>query len=122
MSIIQSGRISYIFLRVYDLECMVAFYRQTLGFRLLYEDTGVCGFLALPDATEPQIALYSGKETPGPENDSWFFVIDVDDLDVVAARFSAHRIDTAGIFDVPYGRALQFRDPEGNLIQLHQKN
>lgn len=121
MRIIKRGHISYLFVLVDDLERMLSFYRDTLGFDVIHAVERHCAFLALPGTRAPQLALYAGRKTLTPaDSNHWFMVIDVDDLDAVAARVVAKGVPTRGIFDVPYGRAIKIADPEGNVIQLHQ--
>lgn len=122
MPLIEKGRISYIFIFVRDLESMLSFYRDTLGFELRFSEPGQCAFLDLQAGAGPQIALYTGRETAPPRrNADWFVVVDVDDLDTVAAKLRERRdLTTEGIFEVPYGRALQIVDPEGNVVQFHE--
>jgi predicted enzyme related to lactoylglutathione lyase len=120
MRVIEGGRISYLFILVCNLENMLSFYRDRLGFNVRHIEEGRCAFLELPAADGPQIALYAGRETAAFAAEHWFTVIDVDDLDAAAARAQANKIEVEGIFEVPYGRALKITDPEGNVIQLHQ--
>jgi predicted enzyme related to lactoylglutathione lyase len=121
MRIIEAGRISYLFIMVRDLKRMAAFYRDVLGFAVTHLEEGTCAFLALPGANDPQVALYIGRQSaPIVDDNHWFTVIDVSDLDDAAARAQSMGVRTEGIFEVPYGRALSIADPEGNIIQLHQ--
>ena len=84
MRIIESGRISYLFIQVFDLERMLSFYCDILGFEVGYQEEGHCAFLNLPAAQSPQIALYAGRETPAMEDNHWFIVVDAADLDAQA--------------------------------------
>jgi len=121
MRIIEEGHISYLFILVRDLEGMLEFYRDYLGFSVTHKEEGRCAFLGLPRTNGPQIALYVGRDTSTIHDlNHWFTVIDVDDLDAAAARARLKEVQTDGIFDVPYGRAMKIVDPEGNIIQLHQ--
>ena len=120
MRIIEAGRISYLFIRVHDFERMLSFYRDILGFDVGYLEEGHCVFFELPTAHGPQIALYVGRKTPVTDKNHWFIVVDVDDLDAVAVRVRAKKVQMDGIFEVPYGRALKIKDPEGNVFQIHE--
>lgn len=123
MRILEGGRISYLFIFVRDIERMLSFYRDFLGFNVTFLQEGHCAFLELPAAGTLQLALYSGRQTATRvDPNHWFVVIDVDDLDAVEARVQAQGIENSGTFDVPYGRALKITDPEGNFIQLHEPN
>lgn len=119
--IIERGRISYLFIFTRDFERMLAFYRDVLGFTVAYFEDGNCAFLELTDSHGPQIALYPGRESASADPGHWFVVIDVPDLDAAALRVKDVMLQTDGIFAVPHGRALQITDPDGNVIQLHQR-
>lgn len=120
MRIIDRGRISYLFIQVFDLERMLSFYCDILGFEVAYHEKRRCVFLNLHAAESPQIALYAGRETPATEDNHWFIAVDVADLDAVAVRIRAKKVQMDGIFEVPYGRAVKIKDPEGNVIQIHE--
>ncbi len=120
MHIIEGGRLSYIFIQVRDLDRMLSFYCDILGFHMQYLEEGHCAFLNLPAAQSPQIALYAGRKTPAMEDNHWFIAVDVADLNAVAVRVRVKEVQTDGIFEVPYGRAVKIKDPEGNVIQIHE--
>ncbi|MEZ4647698.1 MAG: VOC family protein [Candidatus Eisenbacteria bacterium] len=112
------ARARILFLHTHDLDAMVAFYRDTLGLRITAESEGEFAFLALPDGF--QIALYPGRRVPREDDPHWFLMIDVDDLDRVVGWLAEAGVAIGPVEDVPFGRAAQLVDPEGNRIELHE--
>ncbi|MBS0533908.1 MAG: VOC family protein [Proteobacteria bacterium] len=117
---IPGARISHIFIAVNDLPAMSVFYRQTLGFDVLYEDAGKSVFLALPGEPYPQIALTASPKPRTGSDPHWFIVIETDDIASVRDRMHRDGLSIGGIEPVPFGRAAMLRDPEGNVIEIHQ--
>lgn len=107
-------RLSHVFLHCFDLARQLAFYRDVLALPVAFEEPGVCAFL---DLGGPRLALYPGREaTRNPT----FLVLDLaDEAALVAehARLKSHAPST--IRAVPYGRAFDLLDPEGNSVELH---
>lgn len=117
---IPGARISHIFIAVNDLPAMTAFYRHVLGFEVLYEDEGASVFLALPGQRYPQIALTAAPSRRVSHDQHWFIVIETDDIASVRDRIHNDGTTIGAIEPVPFGRAAMLRDPEGNMIELHQ--
>lgn len=117
---IPGARISHIFIAVNDLAAMTAFYQRTLGFDVLYEDEGESVFLALPGQRYPQIALTAARETRAGPDPHWFIVIETDDVASVRHRINEDGLSISAVEPVPFGRAAILRDPEGNVIEIHQ--
>lgn len=116
---LMGARMSAVFILTRDLEAMTAFYRDVLGLRLAYGEAGQFSFFE----TSPggvQIALYPGRRAEAPAEPYWFTVLDVTDIERVAASLRASGVAVSAIEDVPFGRAAQFADPEGNRIEIHQ--
>lgn len=113
------ARARILFVHTYDLDTMVAFYRDTLGLRVSAESAGAFAFLALPDG-EFQLALYPGRTGPRENAPHWFLMIDVEDLGRVVDRLVEAGVTIGPIEDVPFGRAATVVDPEGNRIELHE--
>ncbi|MQA97624.1 MAG: hypothetical protein GEV11_24485 [Streptosporangiales bacterium] len=111
------GRISHLFLKVRDLDAMVAFYHDILGFRIDYHVAGEAAFLSLGGGI--RLAFYPGRTAEAAERD-WFLVIDVDDVERSAADLAAAHVEVTPVENVPYGRAATLRDPDGNVIEIHQ--
>lgn len=116
---LTGGHIRYLFILTRDLARMQAFYADTLGFHVAYAEAGQFAFLSLPGGGA-DIALYPGRSTPDTADPHVFVVINVTDLDGAVAHLRAQGVAVEGITPVPYGRAATFKDPEGNLIELHQ--
>ncbi len=117
---LAGGRLSYLFLNVRDHGVMLSFYRDVLGFSIEFEVPGEIAFLRLEGDGGPQIAIAVG-DTPEPSmSRHWFLVIDVEGIDGVAEDLRSRGVEVGGIEDVPYGRAVTFPDPEGNLLEIHE--
>ena len=115
------GRLSHLFLLVRDFAAMVSFYRDTLGWRLHEYAPDEFAFFDLADGGV-RLALYPGRETRSADENHWFIVIDIDDVARAAALLAERGVDVGEVFDVPHGRAATFSDPEGNVIELHQRS
>jgi predicted enzyme related to lactoylglutathione lyase len=116
---LAGGRFSHFFLMTRDHDVMVAFYRDTLGWQLHEHEAGAFAFLTL-DGVEPRLALYPGRQSESAIENHWFLLIDVPDLARTVTTLAARGVDVGEIFDVPFGRAATFSDPEGNVIEVHQ--
>jgi predicted enzyme related to lactoylglutathione lyase len=99
---------------------MLSFYRDTLGFDVPYSADGEFAFLRMSRDREPEIALYPGRASNQGGDNHWFVVIDVDDIERAVAGLQERGVAVGAIEDVPYGRAATFRDPEGNIIEVHE--
>lgn len=111
--------LSYLFIRVHDLEKMLHFYREVLGLRVYYEEVGEMAFL---EAGGTAVALYTGRQTEITPESHWLIAFDVPDLITAVATLTAHSIPVSPIVAIPSGRYAQFRDPEGNQLEIHQAN
>ncbi len=113
-------RLSHVFLLARDLEALASFYRDTLGLAVVYEEPGACCFL---DLGGPRLALYpgrSGRAHPADPPADWFLVLDVEDVERTAADLRERGVEVEPVRAVPFGRAADLTDPEGNRIELHQ--
>jgi len=100
-----------------DMERAVAFYRDTVGLRLIRQDGDQW---ALFDAGPVQFALHGAVEAHPVEPGGATAVFRVDDLDAAVAAlegrgvgFHDHLGEVAG-----YARFRSFSDPDGNTVQL----
>lgn len=119
---LDGARLRYLFVTVHDLPRMVAFYRDALGLAVEYEVPDHVVFLRFGDAGQ-SLALHAGRTDPplqGDATEHWFTVLDVTDLEAAVTALRARGITVGEPFDVPYGRAAKLRDPEGNVLELHQ--
>lgn len=117
---LAQGRISYLMTTVRDFSATIAFYRK-LGFEDVYVEEGECAFLRLPGDPGPQLSFYPGRAA-GSTDPNWMLIVDVPDIDAVTAMLTDMGISVGAVEDVPYGRAATFTDPDGNLIEIHQRN
>lgn len=115
------GRLSAIFVYVGELAEMVRFYRDTVGFEVTYEKTDLCTFLAFPGDSRVELALYAGRADTSTVEPHWFCVIDVPDIEAAAAGLRDRGVSIGPMENVPYGRAATFSDPEGNVIEIHER-
>lgn len=116
---IAGARIGFIFISVRDLLSMTAFYRQMLGFDVVYQDESSV-FLSLPGQSQPQIALTAGRAASEAAAPHWFIVIETIDLASARETMLDAGLHVSGIAAVPYGRAVALHDPEGNMIEIHE--
>jgi catechol 2,3-dioxygenase len=109
---------------VRDLEKMVAFYRDVLGFFLT--DQGMLGprelrFLSRDPTEHHQIVLMTGRSEDQETtiNQISFRVATLEDLRTVYARLVA--ADTPNLDPATHGNAwsVYFPDPEGNRIEVY---
>lgn len=113
-----TARISHLFVYVDDLDAALAFYRDVLGFDVFHRGEG-SAFLRLPSDTTV-LALQS-RATAANDRD-WMLVIDTEDIERRRTEITRTGTEISPVEPVPYGSAAQLRDPEGNLVELHQPN
>jgi predicted enzyme related to lactoylglutathione lyase len=65
-----------------------------------------------------QIGLYSGRESDIRDDIHWFIAIDVVDIEQRVAELRDRGVHVGTVEAVPGGRAAQFMDPEGNVIEI----
>jgi catechol 2,3-dioxygenase len=117
--------LSHATIAVRDLDAMVAFYRDVLGFHVTNRGTvgadGEMAFLCQDPSQHHQIVLVSGIPAP----DHAFVMADhlafrtgtLDDLRVIGARLADAGVE--GVIPISHGNAwsLYFNDPEGNGLE-----
>jgi catechol 2,3-dioxygenase-like lactoylglutathione lyase family enzyme len=109
-------RLSRVVLSTSNMDQMVAFYRDVLGFRLKTDEKGWKEF----DAGNCGIALHSGGRKPGPRSPKLAF-----DVKDVAATREALVARGAKIGKVSSKDGLDFcggKDPDGNPFGLTNRN
>ncbi len=116
---LQGGRLSYLFLFAPNFAEMFRFYRDALGFEVLFAEEDSYAFLRLPGDTGPQLALYEEKGEEA-QRQNLFLAIDVEDLEASIKELIQRGVAVEEIRDVPYGRAACFKDPAGNTVELHK--
>ncbi len=112
---LTDARLATVFLWVRDFKRMRAFYHETLGLPIDYENPHFADFRA----GGCSIALHSEHE-PHARSDSWHMEFLVRDIDAVVTELSRRGVDVASIRSESFGRITTFRDPEGNEIGLEE--
>ena len=112
---LTDAKLETVFVWVRDFERMRAFYHETLGLPIAYENphfvdlrSGGCS-----------IALHSERETH-VRSDGWHMEFLVRDIDAAVSELSRRGVDVAPIRTESFGRITTFRDPEGNEIGLEE--
>jgi predicted enzyme related to lactoylglutathione lyase len=117
---LAQGSFGYIFVNVRDLEALVPFYRDQLGFQVLFHEPNVCAFLHLKSSRYPQLAFYAAPDKAVIPKTDWFIAINVTHLESVVEQLQAAGVTVSAITPVPNGRAATIQDPEGLQIELHE--
>lgn len=101
-----------------DMDRAVAFYRDVLGLSLSFQDGGKWAQMKAGDVN---FSLASPEEAAeGAEGATVIF--EVDDIEAAKAALEHGGGTVLGLRDMgDHGRALTFRDPDGNLVQLFQR-
>lgn len=111
-----SANLSEIFLWVRDLPNMVAFYHETLGLRIAYQNPR----FAELRARGAGIALHAGRKSRPGTGSHWFLHFRVRDIDAVVRSLRRRGVKVGRIRKEPFGRVTGFYDPEGNEIGLEE--
>jgi catechol 2,3-dioxygenase-like lactoylglutathione lyase family enzyme len=114
------------FVNVVDVDRARAFYRDTLGLRLVSEELP---FAMVFDANGTMLRLAIGRDaSPGPGTVLGWQVLDITvavrDLLGVGVRFERYEFmkqDELGIWTTPTGaRVAWFKDPDGNVLSISE--
>lgn len=100
-----------------DMDRAVAFYRDTLGLKLKFQDGAEW---AQFDGGGASFALASPAEGARGAVGATV-IIEVDDLDAQRAALERTGIEIVESREVSHGRSLAFKDPDGNLVQLFER-
>ena len=101
-----------------DMDRAVAFYRDALGLSLSFQDGARWTQMKAGDVN---FSLASPDEAADGATGA-VVIFEVDDLDASAAAIEAGGGSVLATRDMgDHGRALTFRDPDGNLVQLFQR-
>jgi catechol 2,3-dioxygenase-like lactoylglutathione lyase family enzyme len=121
------GRYNVIgFVTIVDVERAKAFYRDTLGLRLLSEEPP---FALVFDANGIMLRLGMGKELPPVKGtvlgwqvpDAATAVKDLMQAGVQFERYGFMKQDELGIWTTPTGaKVAWFKDPDGNLLSISE--
>ena len=113
-------RVSYIILRVADMERSLGFYRDTVGFGVLAE-SGEFSFL---DAGSIQLALNVPAEPVDTDRSLTEIVLEVDDIHAAHAEMANRgvdfRVEPREVMrqDDRALHAADFRDPDGHVLSI----
>jgi len=103
-----------------DLNNLLPFYRDTLGFKVGMESPG---FVILGDPSQPAVALGTHSEVHGRAVDPARHMVGFETDDI---KGDCARLKTAGVKfieepnEMGAGWIATLEDPEGNLVQLFQ--
>lgn len=101
-----------------DMDRAVAFYRDALGLTTKFQDGARW---AQFDAGGVNFSLSSPEEAAAGAMGA-VVIFEVDDLDSARAGLEAHGASVLDTRDMgSHGRALTFRDLDGNIVQLFQR-
>jgi predicted enzyme related to lactoylglutathione lyase len=101
-----------------DMDRAVAFYRDALGLELSFQDGARWAQLKAGDVN---FSLAAPEEAAAGATGA-VVIFEVDDLDASAAALEAGGGAVLDQRDMgSHGRALTFRDPDGNLVQLFER-
>lgn len=101
-----------------DMGRAIAFYRDTLGLDLMFQDGGKWAQLK---AGGVNFALSSAEEAPDGAVGATV-VFEVPDAGAAGAAITAAGGEILGERDMgDHGKTVTFRDPDGNLVQLYQR-
>jgi predicted enzyme related to lactoylglutathione lyase len=111
--------IDTVFCQVEDMDRATAFYRDVLGLEIAYASAYWTSFKT--GATT--LALHHRMdESPFGNRSNFLAILSVSDLPLAQAKLRAAGVWCADEFhDVPGGRICDFRDTEGNALQLIQR-
>jgi predicted enzyme related to lactoylglutathione lyase len=105
-------------LTVTDLPRSIAFYRDVLGFPLLFETNGMAFFQA------GELRLMVGSNSPDPPARGTVLYFDAPDIDELAPALEAEGVQFIGPIEVVQRTDTHelklriFRDPDGNPLAL----
>ena len=101
-----------------DMERSVGFYRDALGLDMVFQDGEKWTQFK---AGGVNFAMASKEEAPKGALGATV-VFEVDDIEAVSGALEAAGGEILGTRDMgDHGKALSFRDPDGNLVQLYQR-
>ena len=112
---LADAKLETVFLWVRDFDQMRAFYHETLGLPIAYENPHFADLRA----GGCSIALHSEREAH-TRSDSWHMEFLVKDIEAVVTELSRRGVNVDSIRSESFGRITTFRDPEGNQIGLEE--
>ena len=116
----QLGNLMQIAMPVQDIERAIAFYRDTLGVRFLFQ----AGNLAFFDLDGVRLMIGhcpDDKRAAEIGSHSWFGYVEVDDVGALRSEFTARGGNCSPPKDQPYGmREIIVTTPDGHRIVFGQ--
>src|SRR6266403_3384542 len=115
--------LGHVGLYVRDLECMVGFYRDTLGMRITKQNwrAGIVFLSADPEDADHEIALFRGRpEGADPQliNQISLRVATLEDLRVFHRRLVAEGLHIDAVVNHVSALGCYYFDPEGNRSEV----
>jgi len=112
----MAGNLNFIILHVRDVVAERDFYREALGLGIVDESPAFVQFQANGGAF---FALQADDQPVPTQNiELWWEVGDVDAEYAALAKRGVEIVSAPQ--DQPFGRALTFKDPEGNLVNMYR--
>jgi catechol-2,3-dioxygenase len=119
---------NHVSLSVTDLDRSIGWYTEVLGFEMAFDEPESQGrravVLRFREGT-PALGLTQHVDGGGPFDPgitgldhAAFRVATAEELDEWAAHLDAHRIEHSGAIDIPPGRILNLKDPDGIALAL----
>lgn len=111
-------KIKNVYYPVKDMKQTCEFYSETLGLQLKFIDGDNWAQFNVSGYT---IALAGPKESPEGIEKGAVVTLSVDDLEAVREKLLNKGVFISEIRDMgSHGKTCWLKDPEGNIIQLHQ--
>jgi catechol 2,3-dioxygenase-like lactoylglutathione lyase family enzyme len=105
---------------VSDQQRAKAFYVETLGFDLVREgevQPGMTWIQVAPPGAATSITLVTWFDSM-PAGSLQGLVLETEDLDAECAALAGRGLDPGPVSEAPWGRFVQFADPDGNRLIL----
>ena len=115
-------RIELVPLPVTDVDRAVAFYGDTVGWHVDFDQTvheGLRFVQVTPPGSACSICFGTGLEMLEPGATQMIQVV-VEDADEALAYLKDRGVAAEGVEELPWGRFVRFADPEGNRWALQQ--
>jgi len=115
-------RIELVMVPVSDIDVARTFYGTTLGWPIDHDqevDESVHFIQVTPPGSAASIAFGRGISPMEPGSQRGIQVV-VDDIEAAHADLTARGVDVTAIDDLPWGRFVFFRDPDGNAWTVQQ--
>ncbi len=101
-----------------DMDRAVAFYRDALGLSLTFQDGAKWAQMKAGDVN----FSLSSPDEGAPGAAGAVIIFEVDDIAASRNQIAAGGAEIVGERDMgDHGKALTFRDPDGNLVQLFER-